>query len=54
MKRTFLMGVAALALLARCCECSRSEVRKPGEDSKFNWKSYDEFKAATPISRARR
>ncbi|OLP58368.1 alpha-glucoside ABC transporter substrate-binding protein [Xaviernesmea oryzae] len=44
MKKTFLMGVAALALLAGSAQAAELKF-KPGEDSKFNWSSYDSFKS---------
>ncbi|MBB5533905.1 carbohydrate ABC transporter substrate-binding protein [Rhizobium herbae] len=43
MKRTFLMGVAAIALVAGAANAAELKF-KPGEDSKFNWGSYEEFK----------
>lgn len=43
MKRTFLLGVAALALVAGATHAAELKF-KPGEDSKFNWASFEEFK----------
>ncbi len=43
MKTTFLMGVAAIALVAGAANAAELKF-KPGEDSKFNWGSYEEFK----------
>ncbi|TWA19966.1 maltose-binding protein /trehalose-binding protein /sucrose-binding protein [Sinorhizobium medicae] len=43
MKRSFLIGVAALALLAGAAGAADLKF-KPGEDSKFNWASLEEFK----------
>ncbi|CAN7204413.1 ABC transporter substrate-binding protein [Pararhizobium sp. LjRoot238] len=43
MKRAFLMGVAAIALVAGAANAAELKF-KPGEDSKFNWGSYEEFK----------
>ena len=43
MKRTFLLGVATLALIAGAANAAELKF-KPGEDSKFNWASFEEFK----------
>lgn len=43
MKRSLLIGVAALALLAGAASAADLKF-KPGEDSKFNWGSFEEFK----------
>ena len=43
MKKTFLMGVAALALLAGAANAAELKF-KPGEESRFNWGSFEEFK----------
>ena len=43
MKRSFVMGVAALALMAGAAHAAELKF-KPGEDAKFNWASYEEFK----------
>ncbi|MFJ6327402.1 MULTISPECIES: ABC transporter substrate-binding protein [unclassified Rhizobium] len=45
MKKLFLMTVAAAALLAGTAMSADLKFQ-PGQDSKFNWKSYDDFKAA--------
>jgi alpha-glucoside transport system substrate-binding protein len=45
MKKSFLMGVAVAALLAGGASAADLKFA-PGEDAKFNWKSYDDFKAA--------
>jgi len=45
MKKTFMMGVAALALLAGAANAADLEF-KPGEDKRFNWASFDEYKAS--------
>jgi len=45
MKKSFLMGVAVAALFAGTASAADLKFA-PGQDSKFNWKSYDEFKAA--------
>ncbi|BCH60667.1 ABC transporter substrate-binding protein [Agrobacterium vitis] len=42
MKKHLLMGVAALCLIAGVANSAELKF-KPGEDSKFNWKSYEEF-----------
>lgn len=42
MKKTFLMGVAALGLLISTAHAADLKF-KPGEDSKFNWASYESF-----------
>ena len=36
------MGVAAIALVAGAANAAELKF-KPGEDSKFNWGSYEEF-----------
>jgi alpha-glucoside transport system substrate-binding protein len=43
MKKTLMLGVAALALLAGAAQAADLKF-KPGADSRFNWASYDEFK----------
>ncbi|MBK8455780.1 MAG: carbohydrate ABC transporter substrate-binding protein [Phyllobacteriaceae bacterium] len=45
MKKTLLLGVAALAL-AVAAPASAELMFKPGEDARFNWKSFEDFKAA--------
>lgn len=45
MKKTFLLTAAATALLAGSVHAAELKFA-PGEDSKFNWASYEEFKAA--------
>ncbi|TWB50373.1 maltose-binding protein /trehalose-binding protein /sucrose-binding protein [Rhizobium sp. ERR 922] len=45
MKKMFLMTVAAAALVAGAAMAADLKFQ-PGQDSKFNWKSYDDFKAA--------
>jgi alpha-glucoside transport system substrate-binding protein len=45
MKKMFLMTVAAAALVAGTAVAADLKFQ-PGQDSKFNWKSYDDFKAA--------
>ncbi|OJU06343.1 alpha-glucoside ABC transporter substrate-binding protein [Metarhizobium album] len=45
MKKSFWLGVAAVALLASGASAADLKF-KPGEDAKFNWASYDAFKAA--------
>ncbi|GAC1041665.1 ABC transporter substrate-binding protein [Rhizobium sp. No.120] len=45
MKKIFLMTVAAAALVAGTAMAADLKFQ-PGQDSKFNWKSYDDFKAA--------
>ncbi|MFT4003805.1 MAG: ABC transporter substrate-binding protein, partial [Rhizobium sp.] len=45
MKKMFLMTVAAAALAAGTAMAADLKFQ-PGQDSKFNWKSYDDFKAA--------
>lgn len=45
MKNMFLMTVAAAALLAGTAMAADLKFQ-PGQDAKFNWKSYDDFKAA--------
>ena len=45
MKKLFLMTVAAAALAAGTTMAADLKFQ-PGQDSKFNWKSYDDFKAA--------
>ncbi|MDO9418271.1 ABC transporter substrate-binding protein [Pararhizobium sp.] len=44
MKKAFLLGVAALALVAGAASAAELKF-KPGEDPKFNWASFEEFKA---------
>ncbi|WP_416798010.1 ABC transporter substrate-binding protein [Ciceribacter azotifigens] len=43
MKKAFMLGVAALALTAASALAADLKF-KPGEDSKFNWASFEEFK----------
>ncbi len=45
MKRTLYAGAAALALCAGVAGAQDLKF-KPGEDARFNWKSYDDFAAA--------
>ncbi len=45
MTKSFWLGVAAAALLASAANGADLKF-KPGEDSRFNWASYDAFKAA--------
>ncbi len=45
MKKMFLMTVAAAAVVAGTAMAADLKFQ-PGQDSKFNWKSYDDFKAA--------
>ena len=45
MKKVFLIGVAVAALLAGTAAAADLKFI-PGQDSRFNWKSYDDFKAA--------
>ncbi|NTF40938.1 MULTISPECIES: ABC transporter substrate-binding protein [Rhizobium] len=45
MKKLFLMTVAAAALMAGTAIAADLKFQ-PGQDAKFNWKSYDDFKAA--------
>ncbi len=45
MKKLFLMTVAAAALMAGTAMAADLKFQ-PGQDSKFNWKSYDDFKSA--------
>ncbi|WP_377294018.1 ABC transporter substrate-binding protein [Rhizobium sp. SG2393] len=45
MKKAFLMGVAALALCAGVAHAQELKF-KPGEDARFNWASYEDFKKA--------
>jgi len=45
MKKSFLMGVALAALFAGAASAADLKF-PPGQDSKFNWKSYDDFKSA--------
>lgn len=44
MKNLFLMTVAAAALMAGSAMAADLKFQ-PGQDAKFNWKSYDDFKA---------
>ncbi|HSO46329.1 MAG TPA: ABC transporter substrate-binding protein, partial [Rhizobiaceae bacterium] len=47
MRHTLLAGVAALAIAASFGIAGAQELKfKPGEDARFNWASYDAFKAA--------
>ncbi|MEK1870046.1 MAG: ABC transporter substrate-binding protein, partial [Ensifer adhaerens] len=43
MKRSLLLGVAAFALIAGAAGAADLKF-KPGEDTKFNWASFEEFK----------
>lgn len=43
MKRSLLLGVAAFALIAGVAGAAELKF-KPGEDQKFNWASFEEFK----------
>lgn len=45
MKKIFLMSVAAVALMAGAAGAADLKF-KPGEDKRFNWASFEEFKAA--------
>ncbi len=45
MMKSLLMGVAALALMAGTAHAAELEF-KPGEDKRFNWASFEAFKAA--------
>ena len=45
MKKMFLMTVAAAALVAGSVGAQELKF-KPGEDAKFSWSTYEEFKAA--------
>ena len=45
MKKTFLMTAAAVALIAGSAGAAELKF-KPGEDAKFNWASFEEFKKA--------
>jgi alpha-glucoside transport system substrate-binding protein len=45
MKKMFLMGVALAALVSGAASAADLKFA-PGQDAKFNWKSYDDFKAA--------
>jgi len=45
MKKSFLVGVAMVALMAGAVSAADLKF-PPGTDSKFDWKSYDAFKAA--------
>lgn len=45
MKKLFLAGVAAFALFSAGAQAADLEF-KPGEDKRFNWASFDEFKAS--------
>src|SRR5690606_11320225 len=44
MKRTFWMGVAMAALMAGSAGAQELKFA-PGEDSRFNWQSFEDFKA---------
>ncbi len=47
MRHTLLAGVAAFAIAASFGIAGAQELKfKPGEDARFNWASYDAFKAA--------
>jgi alpha-glucoside transport system substrate-binding protein len=47
MRHTLLAGVAAIAIASFSGAAFSQELKfKPGEDAKFTWKSYDDFKAA--------
>lgn len=45
MRKAFLIGVAVAALFAGTAAAADLKF-PPGQDSRFNWKSYDDFKAA--------
>jgi alpha-glucoside transport system substrate-binding protein len=45
MIKTLFVGVAAAALLTGFAQAAELKF-EPGQDSKFNWKSYDDFKAS--------
>ncbi len=49
MKRTLYAGAAALALCAGAAVAQDLKF-KPGEDARFNWKSYDDFAAAHDLN----
>ena len=47
MRHTLLAGVAAIAIAVFSGHAGAQELKfKPGEDSRFNWGSFEEFKAA--------
>ena len=48
MKKTFLMTAAAIALLAGAAHAAELKFA-PGEDSKFNWQSYEDFKSKNDL-----
>ena len=45
MKKLFLASVATFALFAVAAHAADLEF-KPGEDKRFNWASFDEYKAS--------
>jgi len=49
MKRTFILSVAALALLTASAGAADLKFA-PGEDSRFTWSSYEEFKKSHDLS----
>ena len=49
MLKSLMLGVAAVALAAGSLQAAELKF-KPGEDAKFNWKSYEDFKAAVDLS----
>lgn len=49
MKRSLLMGVASLALLAGAASAADLKFQ-PGEDSRFNWASFEEFKSGHDLT----
>ncbi|MCB1457094.1 MAG: carbohydrate ABC transporter substrate-binding protein, partial [Nitratireductor sp.] len=47
MRKILMAGVAAIALGASLAAANAADLKfKPGEDARFNWKSYEEFAAA--------
>ena len=48
MKKTFLMTAAAIAILAGAAHAAELKFA-PGEDSKFNWQSYEDFKSKNDL-----
>ncbi|WP_319529331.1 ABC transporter substrate-binding protein [uncultured Cohaesibacter sp.] len=49
MLKTLMLGVAAAALAVGGLQAAELKF-KPGEDAKFNWKSYEDFKGAVDLS----
>ncbi len=45
MKKTLMLGAAALAVACAMPASAQDLKFKPGEDARFNWKSYEEFDA---------